>query len=241
MKFSIKKTNYLKKRQFIALISLTILTILIISLILFLQPYQKIHWKSSSNSIGNKVAITIDDGPSKFTEPILKILKSTNTKATFFLLGENIAKYPNITKKITNTQEFGIHSYSHPKLPFTTKTKFEQEIVSTLNILNKTTNKTTNLFRPPLGIILPSQIKFLNQQGINIINFNVNSKDYQSISSDEIITNVLNNVKSGDIILLHDSGGKTRQPTVDALSKIIEGLKEKNLTPVTISELLELN
>lgn len=178
----------------------------------------------------NTIYLTFDDGPTpEITERVLEILDNHHIKATFFCIGDNVRKHPEIVQKIISKQHSaGNHTYSHLK---GWKTKTKTYISNTeaceikLNSLFKIRN--SKLFRPPYGKITPWQSYKLRKLGYKIIMWDVLSKDYDaSISAEKCYENVIKNVSSGSIIVFHDSN-KAKENVLNSLEKTIETLKSK--------------
>ena len=177
----------------------------------------------------NKVYLTFDDGPTpEITEWTLEQLKGYNAKATFFCIGNNIHKHPEIFKKIIQENHaIGNHTYNHlkgwetPTAEYIENTKFCQSEIINHN------SSITNLFRPPYGKIKPSQSMILRKLGYKIIMWDVLSCDFdQTITPEKCLDNVIKNVKSGSIIVFHDSV-KAEQNLKYVLPKTLAFLKEK--------------
>ncbi|MEC8853113.1 MAG: polysaccharide deacetylase family protein [Bacteroidota bacterium] len=185
------------------------------------QLFPSLIWEKST--IEKKVWLTFDDGPTpKITPFVLDTLQNFNVKATFFCLGEQIEKHPEILKRITaEGHSIGNHSYSHPN-GFTTCTKkYLEDVKKCQEIIPE-----TKLFRPPFGNIYPWQISKLKKE-YKIIMWDVVGWDFdKNTSKEKCFLNVVNNVGSGSIILLHDNE-KAQENLQYALPKIIEALKER--------------
>jgi hypothetical protein len=175
----------------------------------------------------NKVFLTFDDGPTQeITEWVVEQLKLHNAQATFFCIGNNIEKYPEIFQKtIAEGHAIGNHTFNHLN-GWKTSTEVYIENVK----LYETQNPklvTRNLFRPPYGKIKHSQSKILRKLGYKIIMWDVLSRDYdQRISSTQCLENVLSNIETGSIIVFHDSV-KAEHNLKYVLPKTLEFLKEK--------------
>lgn len=180
----------------------------------------------------NKIYLTFDDGPiPSVTEWVLDVLKSENIKATFFCIGDNIKKYPEIYKRIlTEGHQIGNHTFNHLN-GWKTKTNYYIENFKLCETEHSKLNpKHSFLFRPPYGKIKPSQSKEIRQLGYKIIMWDVLSYDFdQNISEEECLKNVISNTSQGSIIVFHDSL-KAEKNLKYALPKAIQILKNKGFT-----------
>ena len=177
----------------------------------------------------NKVFISFDDGPTPaITEWTLEQLKKYNAKATFFCIGKNIEKYPEVFEKIIREKHaIGNHTYDHQKGWETPNNIYNESVNKCGEIIRKLNSNHCNLFRPPYGKIKPSQSKILRKSGYKIIMWDVLSKDFDpTITPAECLDNVLKNVTSGSIIVFHDSV-KAEQNLKYVLPKTLAFLKEK--------------
>lgn len=161
-------------------------------------------------SIPNKekaVYLTFDDGPTpEITEWVLAELKKHEAKATFFCIGNNIEKHPNIFSKILQEgHAIGNHTFNHLNGWKTDKTAYVQNALQCEKAIEAFSYRS-KLFRPPYGKIKPSQAKALRDKGYQVIMWDVLSADFdQQISPEQCLENVLKNVSSGSIIVFHDS------------------------------------
>lgn len=191
----------------------------------------------------NKIYLTFDDGPTPEITPwVLDILKQENIKATFFCIGKNIKENPEIFQRIIKEgHSFGNHTFNHILgWKQSTKKYLEnvtlcEEILQQVQDNNKVINtkncelKTENckLFRPPYGKIKPSQSKVLRKLGYKIFMWDILTADFdQQISTQKCLENATKKVKTGSIIVFHDSekASKNLQYT---LPKAIAHYKEK--------------
>ncbi|MDD5149589.1 MAG: polysaccharide deacetylase family protein [Flavobacterium sp.] len=193
--------------------------------------FQNYIWEIPN--VENKIYLTFDDGPTpEITEWVLQELQKHNAKATFFCIGKNIEKHPDIfLKVIANNHSIGNHTFNHLN---GWKTSTEEYLKNTKlceysisNLKSKISNLQSKLFRPPYGKIKPSQSKKLQKLGYKIIMWDVLSADFDgTISPEKCLENVLNNVKSGSIIVFHDST-KAFQNLEYTLPKTLEILSER--------------
>jgi len=182
----------------------------------------------------NKIYLTFDDGPTpEITEWVLQELKKHNAKATFFCIGKNIEAHPEVfTKVINEGHSIGNHTFNHLNGWQTATEKYLENVelckTASHNYRNcKLITDNCKLFRPPYGKIKTSQSKKLRQLGYKIIMWDVLSADFdQTISPEQCLENVLKNVKSGSIIVFHDS--VKAFPNLEyTLPKTLDFLKEK--------------
>lgn len=193
------------------------------------------------------VAITFDDGPHPvFTPKILDVLKRKKVKATFFVLGKHVEKYPEITQRIVEEgHDIANHTYTHRDLAPTTRQIVLHQIRKTEKAIFKATGVKTNLFRPPRGIYSNTVRKLLIKEGYKIILWTVSTLDWRQVSAEKMLRRVKLYVRDGGIVLFHDSGallrreGASRERTIEALPLIIDYLRnEQGFKIIPVSEML---
>lgn len=192
------------------------------------------------------VAITFDDGPDPlYTPAILDILAAYNVKATFFMVGRHVEKYPEIARRIVEEgHDIGNHTHTHRSLVPLDPKKVYEEIVRCEEIILGACGRRPYLFRPPRGIYSQVVRDIAHAREYTLVLWSVSSQDWREISSREVTARILERVTGGDILLFHDSGnlisaqGGYRYNTVRALPKILAGLEKKGLVPVTMREML---
>lgn len=186
-----------------------------------------------------KIALTFDDGPSEFTLEVLELLKKYNAKATFFCIGKNIEKHPEIVKQIIAEGHLvGNHSYSHSKFfDFYHEDKITKELRKTDQLLEKFTSKKINFFRPPYGVTTPSIRRALKKTGHKTIGWNIRSLDGGTKNQELIFNRIIKRVSPGGIVLLHDTG----KHSVLVLEQFLQFLQQNNYEVISIEELLNLN
>lgn len=184
------------------------------------------------------VALTFDDGPVSTTTPeILNILKEKNIKATFFVVGEQVKRFPNlVSQEVAEGHEVGNHTYTHPMLTNLQADRIEQELKSTEKEILEVAPKPT-LFRPPGGFNNKEVLTLARDSEYSIILWSIDPIDWRYPSVGDIVNVVVNDVKPGSIILLHD--GKSPSPTPEALWFIIDSLESRGYEFVTVTELLQ--
>ena len=188
------------------------------------------------------VAITYDDGPSSpYTNQLLDILDRYQVKATFFEIGRNIEKHPEIVPMIVaRGHELANHSYSHKDMMFKPREFLLSEIEKTDKLLQELGVKQDSIsFRPPFGLRFVVLSYLLSQMHKKLIMWDVNSLDYKkTLTAEDIANRVIDNVRSGSIMLMHDSGGD-RSKTLAATQAIVKTLQSKGYVFKTVSELLK--
>jgi len=164
--------------------------------------YSSLTWNKSRDH--KVIYLTFDDGPiPDVTEFVVKTLKSFNAKATFFCIGDNIRKHPDIFNKIKNDgHQIGNHTFNHLKGWETS----DDSYLSNFQLCQQLTG--TNLFRPPYGRIKKSQIAKISSlyPGMEIVMWDVLSGDFDiALSPENCFKNVVKHAKNGSIIVFHDS------------------------------------
>lgn len=191
--------------------------------------------KKRNVSLDDRVlALTFDDGPSKYTNKILDVLKKYDACGTFFLIGNKVDFYGDVLKRmLLEGSEIGNHSYDHKLLTRLSKADFQKEISKTQDAIKKVTGFTPTLFRPTYGGYTNILKSYTD---LKFVLWDVDSRDWQVKTKDKIIKNILPNVKSGSIILMHDN----HEYSLNALEDVLKSLKNQGYKFVTVSELLEL-
>ncbi|SES72909.1 polysaccharide deacetylase family protein [[Clostridium] polysaccharolyticum] len=180
------------------------------------------------------VALTFDDGPSETTPKILDILEKYNIKATFFLIGNLITKEtkPIMERELRMGCEIANHSFTHSDMAAMTGEQIREEIDKTTKLIKETVGYDVKFFRPPYISLSDEMYENIDLPFIVGLGCRDWEPDATAKERKEI---VLNEVKDGTLVLLHDFIGNDN--TVEALPGIIEGLKEQGYTFVTASEI----
>ncbi|UGS23344.1 polysaccharide deacetylase family protein [Flavobacterium channae] len=197
--------------------------------------FNKLIWDIPNSD--KKIYLTFDDGPiPEVTEWVLELLKSEGIKATFFCIGDNIRKHPEVYKRILSEgHQTGNHTFNHLN-GWKTKTSNyidNFKLCETQQLKLETQN--SKLFRPPYGKIKTRQSKAIRQLGYKIIMWDVLSYDFDAtVSPEKCLENVISNTQQGSIIVFHDSI-KSEKNLRFALPKAIKVLKEKGFVFDVIS------
>jgi len=187
------------------------------------------------------VAITFDDGPSSWTLPILDILKKENVKATFFLLGKNVERHPEIAKRIVEEgHTVGYHGYSHTKFHRKGLEFIRDDLDRCVEAFQAANLKPQTLIRFPHGVKNIFAVKEIQRRGWTLCSWGKGVWDSKRPGVD-IIVERAKDLKSGDILLLHDGDGVKENPdrsqTAEALGPIIQELKSRGFLFVTLRQL----
>lgn len=198
---------------------------------------------SKGNPLANQVALTFDDGPDNYNTPkILDILRDKGVKATFFVLGEQAAIFPDILKRIVKEgHSIGNHTWSHCHLAHISTKQVLQEIQLTQEIIQSLVGITPTLFRPPYGFLTDSDFHHIDNLSLKIISWNVDTVDYLGVSANHILETVKREISPGSIILQHcfqDSTG-ILSGSVEALPLIIDTLQAEGMKFVTLETLVD--
>lgn len=189
-----------------------------------------------------KIALTFDDGPHpRYTPQILEILAQYNIKATFFTVGINAKNYPDTLENVVLAgHEVENHTYTHPHVNKVDFAALKREVENCESEIYEHTDYKTKFFRPPEGMIDDEIITMIKSLDYKIVLWDIDTRDWAHTPPQKIAENVINNIKSGDIILMHDYIGHN-SPTPEALKIFLPVLIEQGYNFVTVSELIGLN
>lgn len=169
------------------------------------------------------------------TEQLIEILGKYKVKATFFLVGQWVDKYPESVKALSDAgHEIENHSNTHPHLPQCSSETIIEELEGCNEKIKKITGKEPRLHRCPYGDYDNNVIGTIRSIGMEPIQWNVDSLDWKELSAPEITQRVLSNITSGSIVLFHNAA----LHTPEALPGIIEALQKDGYTLCTVSELI---
>jgi len=163
--------------------------------------------QSNKTSDSKKLYLTFDDGPIPEVTPwVIETLKGYNAKATFFCIGENIVKHPEVFQQLLKSgNSIGNHTYNHLKGWSTSEDIYLENTLKTEVLLGKA-GISNKLFRPPYGKIKRRQAKKLRQLGHQIVMYDVIAYDWDAtISPEQCALNIIKNAEGGSILVFHDS------------------------------------
>ncbi len=185
---------------------------------------------------GHYVALTFDDGPGPYTPLALRILQRARVHATFFIVGRNIAGWPDLPRQELELAALGDHSWTHPELTRLTAEEMRSELADTKSAIEKASGEPVKLFRPPYGAHNAAIDAQAGALGMLQVLWSIDSGDSQGADYDQIQKTVLREIRPGSIVLLHENRGQA----IRAVKyHILPELRRRGLTPVTVPELLE--
>ncbi|MGO0122241.1 polysaccharide deacetylase family sporulation protein PdaB [Desulfothermobacter acidiphilus] len=185
------------------------------------------------------VALTFDISWGTQTPPkVLNLLRKEGLRCTFFLSGPWARRYPDLAQHIAKDgHEIASHGHRHINLSSLPPSEIKAEIGQAHEALKEVTGHAPNLIRTPNGDYNGKVLKVAQEMGYRVIQWDVDSLDWKNPGVNTIVSRVLKQVRPGSIVLLHASD--TCQQTDQALPAIIQGLREKGYSMVTVSELLQ--
>ncbi len=195
---------------------------------------------SSGSGDEMRIALTFDDGPHPYhTGKILDILKRESVKATFFVVGENVQYYPDMFDRIISEgHEVGNHTDHHTFLTGLGESEVVKAIDGCDDAIYHHNEYSTRLLRPPGGRYDSNVLKLCALRDYTVVLWSIDTRDWAGTSAAEIENNIFQNIKDGDIILMHDYVSR-RSHTEESLENVIPRLKQMGYRFVTVSELIE--
>jgi len=192
---------------------------------------------TSVSTVRQQVALTFDDGPHpQHTPVLLDMLAQFRARATFYVIGQNARRYPEILRRIVaEGHEIGNHTWTHPVLSQHGDGTVLREIDRTQEIIWQTVGAVPVTMRPPYGSFSPRQMRMLHdQRNLPTVVWSVDPQDWRRPGSDVVADRMLRGARPGAVILAHDIHGAT----VRAVPAVLQGLLARGLAPVTMSTLL---
>lgn len=185
-----------------------------------------------------EIALTFDDGPGPYTPAVLSVLERLHVKATFFEIGRNVHAYPQFTARLARAgMVIGDHTEEHPPMAELGAAEQAAQLDEAADAIQAAGAPRPLLFRPPYGSFDATTLSLLRERNMVMVLWAVDTSDYALPGVHRIIYTALSGAQPGAIILFHDGGGD-RSETVAALPRVIERLKERGYTLVTVPELL---
>ncbi len=204
-----------------------------------LPPGTKVSY-TSAPAPGPFIAITFDDGPVVPNTPrLLDMLAARGIKATFFTVGYNVQRNPNIVRRIvTDGHEIANHTWTHGKLSSMSDGGVRSELQRSHDALTSITGTAPRMYRPPYGAITARQKQWIMSEfGYPTILWSVDPQDWKTRSASMTRSRILNETRPGSIILVHD----IHASSIDAMPGTLDGLLAKGFRFVTVSQLINLS
>lgn len=188
------------------------------------------------------LALTFDDGPDEnYTPQILDLLKQYKVKATFFLVGLQADKYPEMAQRIAEEgHSIGSHSWSHKDLTRLDGEALAEEITGAQSAIAAAIGTEPHLFRAPYGALDDEVTATVREFDLTHVRWNIDPRDWAGTSVADMEKNILDNVRPGAVVLLHSFGGRKHaiENTIELLPQLIGQLEDEGYTLVTVDELI---
>jgi peptidoglycan/xylan/chitin deacetylase (PgdA/CDA1 family) len=194
---------------------------------------------SSLHVDGPYIAMTFDDGPSTTITPkLLDILAAHHIKATFFVIGENVAEHSEIVARAAREgHEIGNHSWSHPNFAKMSDAGVRSQLQRTDDAIKSATGARPTLLRPPYGSITARQKRWIHDEfGYQIILWDVDPYDWKRPGPSVVCNRILKETRPGSIVLSHD----IHPGTIEAMPSTFDQLQARGFKFVTVSELIRM-
>ena len=180
------------------------------------------------------IALTFDDGPSKYTWDIVNTLQARGARATFFLIGSQVATHEAaIDYTLANHNQIASHSFGHKNLTKLSDVEVINQIRPVDTALLEQHEYVPALYRVPYGSRDERVLGILKEEGKPVIGWSVDPRDWEVKDKDKIVNHILDRVQDGDIVLMHD----IYDPTAKAVAELVPALQERGYQLVTVSEL----
>src|SRR5438552_5659887 len=202
-------------------------------------PTQQNITFNSVHTDGPYIAMTFDDGPSATLTPkLLDLLAAHHIKATFFVIGENVAEHPEIVERAAREgHEIGNHSWSHPNFGKMSDQGVRSQLQRTDDAIKNATGKRPTLMRPPYGSITDREKHWIHDEfGYQIILWDVDPYDWRRPGPAVVRNRILKETQPGSIMLSHD----IHPGTIEAMPYTFDALEAKGFKFVTVSELIRM-
>ncbi len=181
------------------------------------------------------VALTFDDGPSGAqTDYLLNGLRARGVRATFFLCGYRMEKYPGLVGQIAEDgHELAVHGFTHRYLHTMAEEEITQELADTAAMITELAGVQARVFRPPGGLYSEEVLTAAEDAGMSVVLWNIDTYDWRDKNAGTIAQRIVSQIHSGDVVLLHD----LNRASADGALQAIDALQRSGWEFVTISEL----
>lgn len=200
------------------------------------EPMVVRRWVPDSST--KVVALTFDDGPwPSQTEQVLDVLAEHDVKATFFMVGTMVDRYPAIAQRVAaEGHVIGNHTQNHTILTRQSHDVTREQITDGSLTIRHRTGVLPSWFRPPGGGMNMSVVSEAKRMKMDLAMWDVDPQDWRRPGVDPLLNNMLSHIKPGSVVLMHDGGGD-RSQTIAALPRLIEALKAQGYLFVTLDQL----
>jgi peptidoglycan/xylan/chitin deacetylase (PgdA/CDA1 family) len=186
---------------------------------------------------GNYVALTFDDGPSQYSEQVLRLLRQANVQATFFLVGQVVGEHPEIPRQQVELGGVADHTWTHPMLTRLGQRDLQSELRRTQTTLEQATGEPVTLMRPPYGSRDARVDRAVHRLRMLPVMWDSDSRDSAGESSEAIVTNAVEGMRPGGIILMHE----TYDRSLAALPQVLVAARQKGIRLVSVPQMLALD
>ena len=175
-----------------------------------------------------RVALTIDDGPSPvYTPQILRLLQRYRITAAFSMIGVNVQDHPEVAREVAHAGHMIVnHTWSHPDLALMSSAAVRDEMIRGTDAIHRATGRLPDMFRAPYGAWSPTVLRYCEQMRVTPLDWSVDPRDWSRPGVAAIVDNIMDNTRTGSIILEHDGGGN-RSETVAALGIVLPRLLDR--------------
>jgi peptidoglycan-N-acetylglucosamine deacetylase len=208
--------------------------------------YGPVFWHARTSE--SVVALTFDDGPCHpYTEQLLEVLDREGVRATFFQVGNNVRREPNLAAEVASRHVVGNHTFDHPHLVWSRPGTVREQLQRGQEAIHDATGTLPDLFRVPHGWYGPQVISTTEDLGFRCVGWSVMAWDWDLPPSEVIQRRILHGLRPGGVSLLHDGQGTDAFPkadrshTIAAVPRIIRSLKASGYRFLTLPELMDLD
>ena len=208
--------------------------------------YGPVFWHARTDE--RVVALTFDDGPCHpYTGELMEVLRGERVPATFFMVGNNVRREPNLAAEVASEHAVGNHTYTHPHLTWSWPSTVKDELARGQEEIHRATGTLPSLFRVPHGWYGPQVISGAEGLGMRCVGWSVMAWDWNKPPAETIQRRILHGACPGGVTLLHDGQDTEAFPkadrsrTIAAVPRIIESLKGDGYRFVTVPELMALD
>ena len=208
--------------------------------------YGPVFWHARTDE--RVVALTFDDGPCHpYTENLMEVFGREGIRATFFMVGNNVVREPNLAAEVASEHAVGNHTFTHPHLTWSWRSTVRDELSRGQEAIHDATGAVPHIFRVPHGWYGPQVISGAQELGMHCIGWSVMAWDWNKPPADTIQRRILLGAGPGGVTLLHDGQDTEAYPradrsrTIAAVPQIIESLRRDGYRFVTVPELMALD